>query len=80
MKSWFKKLLSLLAGRDWTRAPRRTDWRGRPAGETTGGATPSVSLPEGDPYATLRLPSSAGPPGAAPGVPPSGVCPASRGE
>jgi hypothetical protein len=71
MTSWFKRLMALLAGGGRTRAPRLTDWRGRPLGETTGGAFPPVSLPEGDPYATLRLPSPARAPGAPPGAGPT---------
>jgi hypothetical protein len=57
MNNWFKALLALLAGRD--RTPRRTDWRGRPVGENTGGPIPSDTHPEGDLYPTLRLSSPA---------------------
>jgi hypothetical protein len=64
MKNWFKELMVILLARDRTYTPRRTDWRSRPV---AGQATAPVSLPEGDPYATLRLPSLA----KAPGLPPN---------
>jgi hypothetical protein len=62
--------MAFLAGRDRTRSPGRTDWRGRPVGEGTERGIPSVSPPEGDRYATLRLPSYDEPSEAAPSVPP----------
>jgi hypothetical protein len=67
MKHWFDRLMAILAGRDRACAPRRTDWRGRPVGENTGGVIPLVSHPKVDPYATLRLHWFAEVPGAAPG-------------
>jgi hypothetical protein len=71
MKKWFKALMALLAGGDQTRTPRRTDWRGRPVDENTGGPIPPVSLPDAKLHVTLHLPSSAEAPGAALGGPPS---------
>jgi hypothetical protein len=60
MINWFKSLMALLAGRNRTRTPWRTDWRGRPMGENTGGAISPVRRPGGDRYSTLGLPPSAG--------------------
>ena len=60
MKHWFKRFMVLLARWDRARTPRRTDWRGRPVGESTGGAIPPVNLPGWEPGATLRPPSFPG--------------------
>jgi hypothetical protein len=70
MKNWFQRLMAFLAGKGRTRTPRRTDWRGRPLGENTEGGIPPVRLPEGGPYATIRLPWYGERAGDAPGVPP----------
>jgi hypothetical protein len=55
MKSWFRRLMALLAGNQ-TRTHQCTDWRGRPQGEGTASAIPPVGLAEEDPYATLGEP------------------------
>ena len=67
VKNWFRGLMALLVGRDRTPTPQRTDWRGCPVGDHTGGAIPPVSLPGDDLNATLRPPSSAEAPGRAAG-------------
>ena len=56
MKNWLQRLVAFVAGKGLTRTPRRTDWRGRPLGENTKEGIHPVSLPEGNPYATIRLP------------------------
>jgi hypothetical protein len=70
MKNWFQRLMAFLAGKGRVRAPRRTDWRGRPLRENTQGGAPPVRFPVGGPYATIRLPCDGERAGYAPGVPP----------
>jgi hypothetical protein len=52
MMSCFSRLMSLFATRP-TRAPQRTDWRGRPRSDGTAGASTPADGAEEDPYATI---------------------------
>jgi hypothetical protein len=69
MKNWFQRLMAFLAGTGLPSTPGRTDWHGRPLRENTQGGIAPVSLPERDPYATLRLTRYGVRPGDAPGIP-----------
>jgi hypothetical protein len=75
MKNWFQRWLAFLAGEG-----RRTDWRGRPLSEDTEGRIPPVRLPEGDPYATIRVPRYGERAGDAPGKELRAVSDPSPGE
>jgi hypothetical protein len=59
MKNWLKSLLALLAA-DRAPNPLRTDWRGRPLGESAGGAISTLTVAEGDLFATVCPPSASG--------------------
>jgi hypothetical protein len=53
MLLWLKRLLARVVGRGWTRTRRRTDWRGRPAGDNTQEANVPVRFARQDWSATL---------------------------
>jgi hypothetical protein len=55
MSNWFKALLAFLTGGGRSRTARRTDWHGRPVGENSAAPVPPISVPEADPYSTLRI-------------------------
>jgi hypothetical protein len=53
MMNCLSRLMSLFATRP-TRAPQRTDWRGRPRSDGTPGACTPADGVEEDPHATIR--------------------------
>jgi hypothetical protein len=59
MKNLFNRLTTLLLGTGRARTPGRTDWHGRPLGESTVGTTPATIRYDGGPYTSFRLASVA---------------------